>query len=1132
MRQIRFFLLSLFSISLLVRASAAECAISEKTPVRKKYRDFIELHLTPGQTRIDLAKTFLIPESDSVFVDGKLLTREVDYRINTLKGFIILVADASGGEIFRASWSRYPFSFPPVFAIRYPGEKPLDHAGTVRRRGEDDLVKKEMSPYRLRLSGSKTIGFTIGSYKGLGIDQSLKVTMAGKLAKDLEVKAFLTDDNLPVQPEGNTEELKSLDKVYVEVKSRNIEARLGDFGTGMDWSEFSSFKRELRGATVATEIGNQRFFAGGGIAKGRFKTASFRGREGVQGPYELLDARRFNGIVVLSGTETVYLDGSRLSRGSEKDYTIDYNRGTVTFTEKTVITADSEIVIDYQTGEDDYARSTVTGGWSALSAGGAVTLRTFLFQESDDPNDPLRQTVSDEEKEIIKSAGDDPEEALAPGIEEVEDGTDCYILIPADSLPMHYLFVESGGEYRLTFYRTGTGEGDYESDGFTRRGEIKYRYAGEGRGSYRIGRKLPLPERKRLFAMGVSAKKGVLFLDAEGDISEKDNNILSSEDDDDNRGGAFKAEGGIRGLKVGSSRLSLSGDYSALESRFESTDTPRAPYFYRNWNLEEEVLSGREDIAGAKIEWKGDSLWAVSGSSKRLVRKGGISAKRNDISARIGDTGFRGLEFRGFDTKTGNQKDRRYGNLSGAFGFWRIVPRFDFDTEKYRSFVPAGIDTGRYYFQNTFSIAGRKLGGFRTEISFRQRRTEKMSPSGGVWSEERENDEIRLDGGYRNNSRIIDLYLTHRVTRTISSGLEDSHDLAKVRFRDSWESMGITTDAGYKISSGENRRLEKAVIYVGENEGDYDEEGREVGQKRGDYMVLYLPGGDLEVVRSVELTWRTSVGSGFRGIGTGEGSGSFAGLIRKNLSVDHFFSVIEQSSTDDMLRLYLLDPGLLQRDGLTLYGKNSLRQEWSFLNDVKRLDIKFVFLREDEEDNRSGDFSTSRYLRETQARIESLHGKAFTISLEGGTKLRSTDSDGPGEQRYRVETFNAANVLGYKYRASTKLSFKLGFEKRSDAVSGAKQRSYTATPSVNSSVGKKVHLSAFLKLTYTDTQSDEGKPLFFLEEGMREDWMLVGQYRLTRNLSVGLNYTGRREKDYLGEVKTVHALKMECRAFF
>ena len=115
---------------------------------------------------------------------------------------------------------------------------------------------------------------------------------------------------------------------------------------------------------------------------------------------------------------------------------------------------------------------------------------------------------------------------------------------------------------------------------------------------------------------------------------------------------------------------------------------------------------------------------------------------------------------------------------------------------------------------------------------------------------------------------------------------------------------------------------------------------------------------------------------------------------------------------------------------------------------------------------------------------------------------------------------------------STKFSFKLGFEKRNDAVSGAKQKSYTATPSVNSSVGKKIHLSAFLKLTYTDTQSDESKPLFFLEEGMREDWMLVGQYRLTRNLSVGMNYTGRREKDYLGEVKTVHALKMECRAFF
>ena len=1113
-------------------ARAAESIRLLRAPVRNQYRETGTFILLPDQKRVDLGRTFLIQGTDSVTVQGRILRREDDYRINTLKGVIILVEPAVGGEKLEVSWSRYPFSFPPVFAARFPGENPLSGFTAPVSEPRGGWEKRKGTPYRLRLSGSKTIGFTLGSNRGLGIDQSLKVTMSGKLAKDLEVKATLTDDNLPVQPEGNTEELRHLDKVYVQVKSRYLEAQLGDFKTGMDWSHFSSFERELRGATIATRIGGQKFFAGGGIAKGRFRTTTIRGREGVQGPYELLDARRFNGVVILSGTETVYLDGNRLRRGSEKGYTIDYNRGTVTFTEKITITGDSEIVIDYQMGEDDFTRSTVTAGWSAPLAGGGVTMRTFFFQENDNSDEPVRRSLSKDDKALLGQAGDDPGGAIASGIEEVENTDDCYIFVPADTVPGHYLFVESGGHFRLAFYKAGKGEGDYETDGFTRRGEVKYRYAGEGNGSYRTGRELPLPERKRVFAVGVKASKGKFFIDAEGDLSQYDRNTLSTLDDRDNSGGALKVQGGVSDIRISSSSLSLTGEYSMLEARFESPDKTREPYFYRNWNLEDVPLTGREEITGVAVRWKGDTLWDVSGSMRNLSREGGLTASRNDFTASLGDVLEKGIGVKAFNARTGDDRDRRFARAEGAFGFWKIVARTRFDTERYRSFVPSRQDTGRYYYQNTVSIAGRDIGPFRGDLSYSVRRTDRMAVDGGLWSRDRESDEIRFDGGYNGNSRIIDIFITHRVTRVLSTGLESTHDLARMRFRDSWESAGITTDIGYRISSGEDRRLEKAVIFVGEKEGDYDEEGREVGQKRGDYMVLYLPGGEVEAVRTVELTWRMSVGSGLRGFGARSGGDGLVGVLRRNISLDHFFSVIEKSGTDELLRLYLLDPELMQRDDVTLFGKNSLRQEWSFFNNMKKFDLRLVFLREDEEDNRSGDFSTSRYVRETQLRAEVVPGKSFTVSCEAATKLRSTDSGGHGEQRYRVESFSAAQILGYRYRTSARVSLKLGFENRSDDVSKAMQRSFIAQPSLNSSIGKKTHLSAFLKFTYTDVRSDEGKPLFFLEQGMREDWALAGQYRFTRNLSLGLNYTGRREKDYVGEVKTVHALKMECRAFF
>ncbi|MCK4537506.1 MAG: hypothetical protein KAV42_01785 [Candidatus Krumholzibacteria bacterium] len=1121
-----------------LRASATDTAVPpavsvklDRTHLRYAYRQQVLRVLGSDETRVDLGRSFLIPGSDSVWVDGRLLERETDYRINILRGSITLVSPPVGGELFRATWSRYPFSFAPVFAARFPGEKTGPVVDLPDAVGPGSDTGKQVNPYKLHLSGSKTVGFSVGSSRGLGIDQSMKVTMTGKLARDLEVKAFLTDDNLPVQPEGNTEELKYLDKIYVQINSRHMEARLGDFPTGLEWSGFSRFQRELRGASIKVDVGEQEFTVGGGIARGRFKTAEFRGRDGVQGPYELLSARRFNGIIILPGSESVLLDGREMKRGNENDFTIDYVRGTITFTEKNTISIDSEIVVDYQMGEDDYERTTVTAGWSAPFFDKAVRLRTFFFREGDSSGKPIRGGLTKEEMAVLEVAGDDAGSAVTNGVEEVEDAEDAYILIPAGTLPEYFQFVETGGQYRLSFHETRPGEGDYEPDGFTKRGEVRYRYVGTGSGSFIIGRPLPLPETKQVFSVGLEAGKGVFYLDGEGDVSLYDRNTLSGLDDDDNMGGAMRVGGGIRGFSMPMGRLDLRGEYSMLEERFAPADKARSSYFYRNWNLEDVPLEGKEEISGGSIFWKGDSLWDIGGSYRRLARGDSLSAVRSDFSANIGDLRGRGVSIKAFDSRTGDDRDRRSAEVDASFSFWHLAPRFRFDTERYRAFDQAVADTGRYYYENSFGLAGRGLGGYRADLSLVTRRTDLMSAAGAIWSRARETDEIRLDAGYSGGSRILDLFISHRTTRDALGG-ESKHDLARIRYREVLRSSGITSDIGYRISSGEDRRLEKTVIYVGENEGDYDEEGREVGQKRGDYMVLYLPGSEVEAVRTVELTWRMSYGNGIRGISSGSRGTGILGVIRRNLSLDQFVSVLEKSGTDELLRLYLLDPDILQRDDLTLYGKNSLRQEWSLLNDVSRYDLKFVIFREDEEDNRSGDVSTSRYNREMEVQVEAATSSGLSFTLEAGTRLRERESGDQASQRYRVESLSSVLITGYRLRPSVKMSMELGTENRKDAVSGAGQTSWSVTPAVNASLGKKVNLTSMLKFTYTTIDAGQTKPLFFLEEGMREDWNVIGQYRFTRNLSFGLNYNGRREKDYVGEVKTVHALKMECRAFF
>ncbi|MBD3180030.1 MAG: hypothetical protein GF417_10785, partial [Candidatus Latescibacteria bacterium] len=562
------------------------------------------VRLSEGQNRVETGISFIRPGTDSLTLDGNPLIRGEDYRINSLRGVIILNRRVEGGELLKLRYRRYYFNFPPVMVARFPSSEkapfPRGVTDTLRK-----LTAEKKNPYRLNISASKSVGFSVGSARGLGIDQSLRVTLSGKLAEDLEVKAFLSDDNLPVQPEGNTEELKRLDRISINIRSRHTEVNLADFNSSLQWSSFSSFQRELRGGELTVTAGGQKFMAGGGVSKGRFETVNITGREGVQGPYQLLSATRFNGVIVIPGSETVYLDGEVMKRGRENDYTIDYSRGSVTFTERVPVTDDSEIVIEFQKGERDYERNAFMGGWSAPFHDGKINIRTFFFTESDDRDSPLTGDYTEEERAALAAAGDNPDSAFASGIEKIDDGGSGYLYSEADS---YFVYVESGAEYELDFYEV-PGAGGYDTDGFTTAGDLKYKYVGEGNGDYRIGNPLALPERKDLAAVSADASTEHLFISAEGDFSRYDRNTMSELDDGDNNGAAYNMEGGIRGLSFLESTLDLKGSYSSVESGFTSPDQVRRAYFYRNWNLEGVDLEGRENISDFTLNWKREGLW-------------------------------------------------------------------------------------------------------------------------------------------------------------------------------------------------------------------------------------------------------------------------------------------------------------------------------------------------------------------------------------------------------------------------------------------------------------------------------------------------------------------------------------------
>ena len=318
-------------------------------------------------------------------------------------------------------FSRYPLPFGPVFASRVAeGAPPLPLEPLVSPAPARE-ERRAAEPYQLRVSGSKTVGVNVGSNRDLGLDQSLRVTMVGKVAKDLEVNAFLTDDNLPVQPEGNTKELKSVDKVSGagEGEAHRGAARrlrIRALLVAILLVSAGAPRRRGRGQRPGAILHRERRRREGEIQDGEL-----HGQGRRAGPLRAASARRFNAVIILPGTERVYFNGRQLKRGSENDYTIDYNRGTVTFMERLAVTKDSEIVIDYEMSEDSYERTTLTGGWTLSRSGGALAAGLFLPGVGRHGKLAFG-SVGAADREVLEAAGDDPSKATTSGIERVEPG--------------------------------------------------------------------------------------------------------------------------------------------------------------------------------------------------------------------------------------------------------------------------------------------------------------------------------------------------------------------------------------------------------------------------------------------------------------------------------------------------------------------------------------------------------------------------------------------------------------------------------------------------------------------------------------------------------------------------------------
>ncbi|MCW8849343.1 MAG: hypothetical protein OQJ81_05130, partial [Melioribacteraceae bacterium] len=315
------------------------------------------------ENKYELSSVHIIPTSEVIQIGKRKLNSE-EYNIN-LKSNVLTLSDTLSYSIFDTMYVRYK-SYSLNIKKNYYNRKLVkrydnqyqDSIGFVVQK-QVDLSTSGILGKDLVSSGTLLRGISLGTNKDLAVNSGLRLQLSGKISDEIEIIAALTDENTPIQPEGNTERLEELDKVFIEIKHKNASGVFGDYNYVTSIGEFGKIERKLQGVLGTVNIGNYGGSLSFASSRGKFNSMQLQGIDAVQGPYRLYGVDNENDIIVIAGSEKVFLNGNPLKRGENNDYIIEYSTGEITFTPKIIITNLSRITIDFEYTNRQYERNII-----------------------------------------------------------------------------------------------------------------------------------------------------------------------------------------------------------------------------------------------------------------------------------------------------------------------------------------------------------------------------------------------------------------------------------------------------------------------------------------------------------------------------------------------------------------------------------------------------------------------------------------------------------------------------------------------------------------------------------------------------------------------------------------------------
>ncbi len=1029
----------------------------------------------------------------------------------------------------------------------------------------------------LSAAGSLGRSFSIGNNQDAVLNSSLNLQLSGFIGDSLELLAAITDNNIPIQPEGNTQDLRDFDKVLLQLKKKHWQVSLGDINIKADKHFFLNFNKRLQGFAYQNDGALNRrtshqLSVSGAIAKGKFYRNILTPAEGNQGPYRLKGASNELYFVILAGSERVFIDGVLMQRGEDQDYMINYNTAEITFTPRQFITKDKRIQVEFEYADRNYLNTQLYVD-EHFKYGKKMELGFAAFINTDAKNTTIDQPLTEGQKQILAEVGDSLQLAVSPTAirDSFSMGKLFYRKIDTvynaglhDSV--FVLAVNNQNDlYRVSFFYVGAGKGNYRQLLNANNGKVFQWVApafnGLKQGDYEPITQLVSPKQLQLydFSMNYHISKHAK-IETEMALSHYDLNLFSAKHNAPENGFAGKLNYAYQSdsISTGATKKMIRVDAGAqwVQQQFKSQERLRSVEFLRDWALPFETAAAEEKLFRLALRINGSKSSELKFALNEYLRGDGYKGIKQELNYGFTRSGwqfntqnswlnFSGLENHGNYIRPSFDLKKTFNHLKNLQSGLNFTGEYNLIKNKNAQFYePSAFAFSRYEYyikSNPNEVNNWEVSYFSREDKLPIQSTMARSSRSdnynfkAAWLKN-EHRQLKLSTGFRTLHYYGSWASSKKNETTLVGRAEHAFNECKGLF---------VGNIFYELGGGQEQKREFSYVQVPAGTGQYtwiDYNGNGIEelnefelaqfQDQKKYIRLFTPTNQYikssALQFSVDLDidpsrWLKAKKSGWKKIISKMSTTSAMQINKKTISGAHFlFNPFERQLIDSEL------VALSDFYANTIY-YNRAGSKWGIDLTQRKSTSKALL---------TYGFET-KALTQWTGKIRLNFNRKIMMAwvLRKENNRLATTGNNFSNRNYNIRQYNAEQALtylkGFTWRATIAASWT---QKKNmlDTSLSAQLKSLNMEFKYN---GKQNNSMVF-KLTYTDigwesnlsaVNSTAGYIMLDgLSAGANWLWNLDYTQRIAGNIELSIQYEGRKP----GEANTIHTGRASVRAIF